>query len=187
MLTRSLEGSASAPPPLDFHAVYRQHVQQVARWVTRLGGPVLEVDDVVQEIFMTVYRLLSSFRGASKLSTWLYSITEHAVMTRRRKERFRRMFTFSADPYQYEVTAQGPTPLEELERRQSARVLYRALEGVAENYRAIFILFEIEGLSGEEIAELTGLTLPTVWVRLSRARKKLIARIEKERGSHGGE
>src|SRR5206468_11658292 len=56
-----------------------------------------------------------------------------------------------------------------LERRRSAELIYRALDGLADHYRTVFILFEIEGLSGEKIAELTNTRVATVWVRLNRA------------------
>jgi len=163
--------------------VYREHMQLVARWASRLGGPGLDVEDLVQEVFLRVHRLLPQFRGEAQLTTWLYSITQNVVRTRRRKERFRRRFGFAGDPDRLHVVASGPTPLEAAERRQSADLIYRALDGIPEKYRTIFILFEIDGMSGEEIAELTGVKLATVWVQLTRARAQLLKRFEKlERG-----
>jgi RNA polymerase sigma-70 factor (ECF subfamily) len=159
--------------------VYRQHMQLVARWASRLAGPGLDVEDLVQEVFLRVHRLLPEFRGDAQLTTWLYSVTHNVVRTRRRRERFRRLFGFTGDPDRLHVVASGPTPLEALERRRSAELIYRALDGVPEKYRTIFILFEIEGLSGEEIAQLTGVKLATVWVRLSRARAQLVKRFNK--------
>jgi RNA polymerase sigma-70 factor (ECF subfamily) len=159
--------------------VYRQHVQQVARWASRLAGPGLDVEDLVQEVFLLVHRLLPQFRGEAQLTTWLYSITHNVVRTRRRKERFRRLFGFAGDPARLHPVANGPTPLEELERRRSADLIYRALDDIPDKYRTILVLFEIDGMAGEEIATLTGVKLPTIWVRLSRARALLVKRIEK--------
>ena len=159
--------------------IYRAHVQQVARWVGRLGGPHIEVEELVQEIFVRVHQLLPEFRGEAKITTWLYSITQNVVRSRRRRESFRRLFAFSGDFDTLQVASSRPTPLEELERRRSAELLYAALDKLAEKYRTVFILFEIDGCSGQEIAELTGIRVETVWVRLNRARNQLAARLEK--------
>jgi RNA polymerase sigma-70 factor, ECF subfamily len=175
--------STSVSPVPNSGEVYRAHLQLVARWAGRLAGPGLDVEDLVQEVFLQVHRLLPQFRGEAQLTTWLYSITHNVVRTRRRKERFRRLFWFAGDPERLHVVATGPTPLEAVERQQSTELIYRALDGMPEKYRAIFILFEIDGRSGEEIAELTGTKLSTVWVQLSRARALLLKRFEKlERG-----
>jgi RNA polymerase sigma-70 factor (ECF subfamily) len=156
--------------------VYRAHVARVHRWVVRLAGPFLDVEDLVHDVFTKVHLLLPTFRGEAELTTWLYRITENTVISRRRKERVRRWLRrekLEDEPIAY------PTPLDELERLEAHRLVYRALEGVSESYRAVFILFELEGLPGEEIARLTGTKLATVWVRLHRARAQFFARAEK--------
>src|SRR4051812_33481472 len=76
--------------------VYRAHVQDVARWAARLGGPRTDVEDVVQEVFLTVQRAMTEFRGDAKVETWLYRITQNVVRHRRRKERWRRWLGGSA-------------------------------------------------------------------------------------------
>lgn len=178
----------AAPTALTIERVYTTHVQQVARWVARLAGPRHEVDDLVQEVFLRVHRALASFRGECALSTWLYAITANVVRARRRREWLRRLFTGGPSVDDLEMAAPGPTPLELLERRRSTALVYAALETLSEDYRTIFILFELDGLSGAAIAELTGVRLATVWVRLSRAREKLateIERLEKRSKHHG--
>jgi RNA polymerase sigma-70 factor, ECF subfamily len=158
--------------------IYRRHAQRVARWVARLAGPGLDVEDLVQEIFLQVHRSRESFRGECLLTTWLYGITERVVYAKRRRERLRRMFSFATlvglDPVSHE-----PSPAEALERRQSTQLLYAALDRLGEKYRTVLILFELEGLSGEEIAELKVLRIATVWVRLSRARLQLARELER--------
>jgi RNA polymerase sigma-70 factor (ECF subfamily) len=66
-----------------------------------------------------------------------------------------------------------------LEERERVLLLYRVLDGLGEAYRTTFILFELEGLSGERIAEVTGVRLGTVWVRLTRARRIFIERMRR--------
>ena len=65
----------------------------------------------------------------------------------------------------------------QLEVRERALRVYRILDGLGEAYRTTFILFELEGLSGERVAEITGARLGTVWVRLTRARRAFIERM----------
>jgi RNA polymerase sigma-70 factor (ECF subfamily) len=159
--------------------VYRQHVRRVARWVARLGGPELDLEDTVHEIFVVVRTLLPRFRGDAQLATWLYEITARVVHRERRRGRWRRWLAGSSDEVASHLPSPEPTPLEELERRQATLQLYRILDGMAEKYRTAFVLYELEGMSGPEIAQLTGLNLKTVWVRVHRARQQFHERVAK--------
>jgi RNA polymerase sigma-70 factor (ECF subfamily) len=177
----SLPPSPSPPQPTELRSgdVYRAHVQQVTRWVARLTGPGMDVEELVQEVFLRVHKLLPQFRGDAQLTTWLYAITQNVARSRRRRERFRALFRFGGELDSIQVASPRPTPVEELERRQSAELIYAALEGLSEKQRTVFILFEIDGRSGQEIAELTATKIETVWVQLSRAREQLAKRLEK--------
>lgn len=167
----------AAPNPVPTSAeLYQAHAQRVAAWVSRLAGPQADVEDLVQEVFLQAHRALGSFRGDCKPTTWLYTITERVVRARRRRDRLRRLLTVFGARIE-EVAADEPSACDSLERREAARLIYLALDGLREKYRTIFILFQIEGLSGEEIAELKGLKIATVWVRLNRARAQMSARI----------
>jgi RNA polymerase sigma-70 factor (ECF subfamily) len=162
---------------LTLEAVYRAHAQRVARWAARLGGPTLDAEDVVQEVFLVVHRLLPSFRGDAELTTWLYRITENVVRHRRRKERLRRWL--GGAPEALEAEAGPETPAEDLERREARRLVYRVLDGMGEKYRTVLILFELEGLPGDEVARLMDARPATVWVWLHRARSQFLAGLER--------
>ena len=162
--------------PRDSGALFRAHASQVTRWVARLAGPFLDVEDLVQDVFAKVHVLLPSFRGDAQITTWLYRITENTVISRRRKERIR---SWLRRDQKAEAPIAYPTPLEELERREAQRLVYRALDGLSEKHRTVFLLFELEGLSGEEIAELTNTHIKTVWVRVHRARAQFFAKARK--------
>jgi RNA polymerase sigma-70 factor, ECF subfamily len=155
----------ATPPASPLADLYRSHAQRVARWASRLGGPAADVEDVVQEVFLVVQRRLDGFRGDARIETWLYRITANTVRWRRRKEKWRRWLGGSADDVAGQLAARGPTPLEALE-------VYRVLDGMREKYRTVLILFEIEGMTGAEIAALMGVKVDTVWVWLHRARKQ---------------
>jgi RNA polymerase sigma-70 factor (ECF subfamily) len=159
-----------APSPTDLAQVYRAHAAEVSRWAQRLGGPSIDADDVLSEVFLVAHRRLGDFRGEAKITTWLYAITVNVVKDARRRRRWRRWWPFGrADELE---AAGGRTPLQELEGRHAAALTYRLLDRLPEAERNALILFELEGLSGEQIAALTGEAVGTIWVRLHRARAR---------------
>src|SRR5262245_486200 len=81
------------PPVFDVGWLYRTYATKVGRWAARLGGPSIEVEDVVQEVFLVAKRRLISFRsdGSGKVTTWLFRATERIVKAARRKQRLRRL------------------------------------------------------------------------------------------------
>jgi RNA polymerase sigma-70 factor (ECF subfamily) len=175
---------AVAPETLDLATVYRRHADAVATWTRRLGGPDLDVEDVVHEVFLVVQRRLPEWRGDAKLTTWLYEITMRVVGDRRRRWRgpgwwVRRLGgeRRAADELS-RLAGDQPDALGLLERREASTALYDILDGIGEKYRTVIILFELEGKSGEEIAELTGISLANVWIRLHRGRQKVMRRFQ---------
>jgi RNA polymerase sigma-70 factor (ECF subfamily) len=74
--------------PWTVEEVYRRHAVLVIRWASRLGGPALDVEDVVQDVFVRVQKDLHAFRGDAQMTTWLYQVTRNVVGHRIRKERF---------------------------------------------------------------------------------------------------
>lgn len=165
----------------EFDAFYLHHVQLVSRWVARLAGPELEREDLVQEVFLIAHRRRDSFRGAAKVSTWLFGITQNVVRHRRRKERVRALLLGAATDLG-RLAPLRPTPVEELEQREATKTVYRLLDDLPDKYREVFILFEIEGLTGAEIGALTGLNLTTLRVRLHRARARFMANLRAQVG-----
>jgi RNA polymerase sigma-70 factor, ECF subfamily len=168
-----LESDAS----LDFDTVYRQNWRMVARWVARLGGPHISVEDVAQEIFLVVCRRLPGFRGDAKLSTWLFTITDQTIRNWRRRERWRRLVSRLTRNIEETTDAPQPTPVEELERRQAAERFYRILEEMPHRYRTLLVLFEIEAQSADEIGQLMNLKAATVRVLIHRARAAFLKRL----------
>jgi RNA polymerase sigma factor (sigma-70 family) len=159
--------------------VYRRHGGLVVRWARRLGGPRVDLDDVVQDVFLRVQKDLGTFRGDAQVTTWLYQVTRNVVGHRLRKDRFRRWLGGSAAQAAGHVPALGMGPVESLEKREAAECLYRALDALGEKDRTLLLLFEWEGLSGEAIARVMKARVETVWVWLHRARSRLLEQVAK--------
>jgi RNA polymerase sigma-70 factor (ECF subfamily) len=98
-----------------------------------------------------------------------------------RKQRVRRWLRGLAGDFAADLPTERLSPVEELLRKHAARTVYRALDGLERRHRAILILFEIDGLTGEEIAALTGTKIATVWVQLHRARARFLKRLREMR------
>lgn len=163
---------------LDVGTIYETYASRVAGWAARLAGPMLDAEDIVHEVFLAVHKQLPHFRGEAKISTWLYRITANVVRDRKRQERRRFLRTLLGGAEQ--PVRPVATPVEELERQQATRLVYQILDKMKENHRTVLILFEIEGLAGEEIAELLDVNLSTVWVWLHRARAQFRERLAKQ-------
>ena len=160
--------------------IYERHVADVDRWVRRLTGPCDDVEDLVHEVFLVAVRRRGSFRGEASVKTWLFRIAHNVVRGRRRSERVRRwLFARHAEKLPAERVA-IVTPLEEIEQREQSARLYAALDRIPDDYRVALILYEIEGLSGEQVAELLGAPLGTIWVRLHRGRARLLCELSRE-------
>ncbi len=159
----------------DLDALYRLHASDVARWAGRLAGPELDVEDLVQEVFVIVRWRLAEFRGDAAITTWLFRITQNVVRRERRRARWGRWWTSDEG---IEVACDRDDPERVASRREDVVQLYRALDRLSEKLRTVVILHEIEGLSGEAIAALLDIEANTVWVRLHRARKRLAQVLE---------
>jgi RNA polymerase sigma-70 factor (ECF subfamily) len=166
--------------PLDLDGIYRIHAPDVMHWIARLAGPHSDIEDMVHEVFMVVQRRLHEFRGDAKITTWLYRITERIVFDRRRKDRkLRWLGLHRAEETGRALNSSTTSPVESIERQQSVALVYRILDTMDEKYRSVLILFEMESMSGEEVAKLTGMKLATIWVRLRRARAQFLRELER--------
>jgi RNA polymerase sigma-70 factor (ECF subfamily) len=175
-----------APPPANdgptVAAIFRTHAAQVGRWAARLGGPRIDAEEVVQEVFEIVSRKLRGFRGDAKLDTWLFGITDNVVRNLRRRQVVRRILVGWSDDLA-ERASEAPSPFEDLEAKRRAARAYAVLDRLPERDRRVMILFELEQLPSEEIAVLLGTKASTVRVWLHRARERFLAcqqAVEKE-------
>jgi RNA polymerase sigma-70 factor (ECF subfamily) len=166
---------------LPFREVYDRYFAFVWRSAANRGVRQAALDDVVQEVFIVVHRKLPEFQGRSSLRTWIASVVRWVVTDYTRK----RGNQPAGDQLPEHTASSGAMPLEELERKAAVQLLDALLSKMSEEQREVFVLHELEHMSGIEIAEITGTNENTVWSRLRAARKIFqegVAR-EKARGS----
>ncbi len=156
----------------NFESVYTAWFTDVLRWIRAFGVPAADQDDVLQDVFLVVHRRLAHFDGRN-VAGWLYRITAHQVRDRARLRWVRTVLRRSV-PVSNSLEAPDPTPLMTLERRENCALLDRLLSHLSEPLRVTFVLFEVEGYTGEEIAELQRVPVNTVRARIHRARKRLL-------------
>jgi RNA polymerase sigma-70 factor, ECF subfamily len=157
-----------------FLTLYDVWCESVIRWIRALGGPEADRDDIAQEVFLVASRRLHAFDGSNP-AAWLYRITQRQVRDFRRRTWIRRIFTRDHTDAIEALPDDGSSPARSLERKDNQRILNALLSKMNVDRRAAFVLFEIDGLSGEEIAKIQGVAVNTVWKRLHVARKEFLA------------
>ena len=173
-----LVGRCRGGDAIAWRALYEAHFDFVYRISRRLGVPEAELDDVVQETFLVAFRRLDQFESG-RFSTWLFRIASNVASGRHRRRRVREAFAslFGSDPE--EPAVRGPDL--DFEAREAKEHVGRVLSRMAPKKREVFALFELEGLSGDEVAERVGCKVDTVWTRLHYARKDF-ERIARKQG-----
>jgi RNA polymerase sigma factor (sigma-70 family) len=137
-----------------------------------------DAEDISQEVFMQVYESISSFKEESKFSTWLYRITISKAMDHIRKKKRKKRFAFIQSLYgkDNEVKIDPPDffhPGVNLENKENAAILFKAIEKLSENQKTAFVLSRIEGLSYNDIGEIMAISDSAVDALLQRAKKNL--------------
>ncbi|MFO0725200.1 MAG: sigma-70 family RNA polymerase sigma factor [Myxococcota bacterium] len=164
-------GADAAHPPLLFRTVFKDHAAFVWRALLGLGVPRSDAEDVMQDVFMVVHKKLGGFEGRSTLRTWIYGICVRTASDWRR--RAVRREEPRAEPL---GEAQAPSLEERVIDRQQLARLHAALDALDPEKRAVFVLFEIEGLAMKEVADAVGCPLQTAYARLYAARKLVLER-----------
>lgn len=159
--------SEATPCPLDVVEVYERHFDFVWRTARRLGVESAQVDDVVQEVFMVVHRRAGEFEGRATLKTWLFGITRRVVANHFRTARRK-----PAEPYGQNEPhdSHGQNAESSLAAAEGNRVLHALLDELDADKREVFVLAELEEMTGPELAQALGLNLNTAYARLRAAR-----------------
>ena len=157
-----------------FEETYRAHFAFVWRSLRRLGIAEDDAADAAQDVFIIVHRKLPEFAGRSKLTTWLYGICFRVASERRRA--VPRPLIGEQEAAAFIGRQADPGAL--AEQRQGLALLERVLDRLPDEQRAVFCLFELEGMTGEEIAEALEIPLGTAYSRLRLARAAFAAAVD---------
>jgi RNA polymerase sigma-70 factor (ECF subfamily) len=169
-----------AQPSFDW--IYRHCFVDVARWIRALGANDADIEDLTQEVFIIVRRKLDTFDGRN-LPGFLYRIAQRTVRDHRRSAWFRNLLAKQAPLT--DLLAPESSGFQTIHERQRRRVLEAVLARMSEKRRTTFVLFEIEGYSGEEIAQIQSLPVKTVWTRLHHARKDFVRMVSELPSAQG--
>lgn len=184
LVSRARAGEASA-----FSVLVGRHQRQIYRLALRMMGNESDAEEVLQEAFLHAYEKLGEFRGDAAFNSWIYRIAANSALMRlRRKRRAPEMLSTSEEPL---PELAGPAFLPDggyaepprsdwslraddaLHNQQLGSAIERAVANLPADYRVVFLLKDVDGLSNEEIAESLGLSVPAVKSRLHRARLAL--------------
>jgi RNA polymerase sigma-70 factor (ECF subfamily) len=138
-----------------------------------------DAEDAAQEAFLKAYRNLAGFRGESKFGTWLISITLNEARSRIRRKNVAPLVSLDEEPDEPGHVSPAllrdwrQIPSEALERQEVRLLLQEAIAALPENYRIVFLLRDVDGLSTNEAAEVLNITVASLKVRLHRARMML--------------
>ena len=163
---------------LDVAEIHRAHAGFVWLTLQRLGVRPSDLEDALQEVFVVVHRRLPSYDRKSKLTSWLFGISLKVAAQFRRRAHLRREESVGELPDRPSNPGFSPEQAAlELERR---RELEHVLDALEPQKRAVFVMFELDGLSCVEIADLLDVPVGTVHSRLHAARKAFAAAARRE-------
>ncbi|HEX7754452.1 MAG TPA: RNA polymerase sigma factor [Niabella sp.] len=144
-----------------------------------------DAEDIAQDVFVQVYQSIASFKGESKLSTWIYRIATTKSLDFERKKKRKKRFGFVRSIFgeDSEVVINPPDfhhPGIVLDKKENAAILFRAIDQLPDNQRTAFLLNKVEGLSYQEVAEVLQTSVSSIESLLHRAKNNLRKLLEKD-------
>jgi RNA polymerase sigma-70 factor (ECF subfamily) len=162
-----------------FEALMERYRSRVFRLVLGITGNAAAAEEVLQEVFLVVFKKLDSFEGKAAFSTWLYRVAANAALMRMRKEE--RGERISLDDLEPELAGEdeaGGVAHDRIITRESLVMIEKAAEHLPPELKVIFVLRDLEGFSNEETAEIMNMSVAAVKSRLHRAREYLRPRLK---------
>lgn len=170
LVERAGEGDCAA-----FEVLYRRHRDRIYGLLWRLaGGDAALAEDLLQEAFVRAWQKLDSFRGESRFGTWLHRLSANVALSDRRI-RVKRIERETPLEGTVERLATGDRDV----RAGQQMDLERAIAGLPERARTVLVLYDVEGYSHAEIAEMTNMAVGSSKAQLHRARKLVREDLEK--------
>ncbi len=161
-----------------FNILVGRYKDPLTNYIYRFLGDMKECEDLLQETFLRVYRNRHSYRRIARFSTWLYTIAGNLARSEYRKRKRRRISSLQSvnkndEEYEMEVPDETFSPDKDTESSIQDFYIQDALGKIPEEFREVVVLRDVQQLSYEEIAEITGLPMGTVKSRINRGRTKL--------------
>ena len=180
IIKQVLEGDVNA-----FEGLVKEYEKNVYNLALRMTGDPEDAADMAQDAFIKAYSSLSSFRGDSKFSVWLFRIVSNLCLDFLRSRKRRPTVSLSVEndegeDMEFEIADESQSPETLLEQKLTREAVRRGLDSLPPEQRQILLLREIQGLSYEEIAQVLALESGTVKSRIFRARKRLSAFLLRE-------
>ncbi len=172
---REHDSSIEQPPRL--RQLFDEYASFVWRSLRRLGVAEADLDDQLQEVFLVVYRRLHEYQERDRARAWLYSICRRVAQTQRRSVRRRREDLRGELP----EGRTAPMQLVRVEEREALELGHRLLGTLPEEQREVFVLYEIEHIPMQQVADALGCPLYTAYSRLRAARTKIMNELANER------
>ncbi len=174
--------------PLDFQSIHDEYRPKIQRYLARMVGD-FEAEDLTQEVLARIHRSLSSFRGDSKLSTWIYRIATNAALDKLRAPAHKRNAAMASpdDPQSLDLdlqdqdvwTGEETSSLEQqLFQKQRLECYCDYIKTLPPSYRTVVALSELGELAAAEIADILGLSVDVVKIRLHRGRVRLLKELK---------
>jgi RNA polymerase sigma-70 factor, ECF subfamily len=158
----------------DAEGLFERYHDRIYRYVLRMVKNPAEAEDLTQDTFLRAYRAQDSLRDPDAVRGWLYRIATHVCLDRLRQRKAQVSLDCEEESNTVATAAsQSPSALEITERKETSACVQRCLDYLPDKYRAVILLHEAHSLTAAEIADLLGVTVTTVKIRLHRARRKL--------------
>jgi RNA polymerase sigma-70 factor (ECF subfamily) len=168
----------------EFSEIYSEFYPQITHYLTRLVGDH-EAEDVAQIVFEKVNNSLSTFKGESKISTWVFKIATNAALDRLKSPSYKRTPSGPQAPVPLQtvenielVFSKPASPDQKVIRDEMSDCVREFVDRLPPDYRTIIVLNELEGFTNREIAEILQISLDTAKIRLHRARVHLKKSLE---------
>lgn len=173
---------------MEFQSIYKEFYPKILRYLTRTLNNKDFAEDLTQEVFIRVNDGLDKFEGRSSLSTWIYKIATNIANDYFKSASYQKgekkilsgeFLDENKEDKNVWTGIKNKISDEVLEKKEMNSCIKRYVQDISENYRTVFVLSEYEGMKNKEIADILGISIDTVKIRIYRARTQLKKKMEK--------
>ncbi len=167
-----------------YEVLYQRYQQPLTNFFYRLGCPVDNIEDCVQEVFLRIWKSRKVYEPTAKFTTFLFQIAKNYWINEADKKKRRGIlqslsfFNNSKEENDYEISDTSSIPDEQIQKKELQKKVQEAIASLKEKHRIVFVLSEIQGLKYKDIAEILNIPLGTVKSRMTLAEKQLRKKLQ---------